>query len=167
MSSTDHFTSIKTGSTVWRNKRDISNFQCVTKSLKHITMLNICIISFMYQPPALPPSPCSLWILRWWNSLAKLQLQISFYTWKASPGMRESFRACLHHQGCTTFPDATWFPPMFPVLQCICEWYSWRILIHFSINPWPPVAIRHEAYARFEVIIVNCVDCHILGRDTI
>ena len=57
VSSTDHFTSIKTGSRVWRNKRDISNFQCVTKSLKHITMLNICIISFMYHLPSPPLLP--------------------------------------------------------------------------------------------------------------
>jgi hypothetical protein len=28
-----------------------TNFQCVTKGLKHITMLSICIISFMYQRP--------------------------------------------------------------------------------------------------------------------
>ena len=26
---------------------------------------------------------------------------------------------------------------------------------------------KHQAHARFEVIVVNCEDCHILGRDTV
>ena len=40
------------------------------------------------------------------------------------------------------------------------------------MNPYPvfnkPAAkkFKHQAYARFEVIVVNCEECRIRGRDT-
>jgi hypothetical protein len=72
---------------------------------------------------------------------------------KRFPGIRESFSARLHHQGCTAFPNATCFcPDLFSVAVTygvIHEKYRYPLF-----NKPTARIFKHQLNTRYEILLV-------------